>query len=248
MCLSIKSIPDSWYSPRNIKVGLEISYFGILSHLMTKSSVLPHSSVSTEKTFSFVNQIKTNSLKHTLFRKACWQNKHCWGCRKTNTNGSVCLSHLCRVRIINPSSQSYPNFFRVDSWLGRLESQELSSHFESLVCKLESMSSHMKFDIFLWHVLYYEIFMLSFIFLCYDSTLTRKNFRWPWLDFDSKALWLWLDKNDLGTSLLLAWASTEIFPGGATSTFCWSLSGCWWCNANVRSRNVLPILNDNTKR
>jgi len=30
----------------------------------------------------------------------------------------------------------------------RVESQELSSHFESLVCKLESMSSHTKFHIF----------------------------------------------------------------------------------------------------
>jgi len=30
----------------------------------------------------------------------------------------------------------------------RVESQELSSHFESLVCKLESMLSQMKFHIF----------------------------------------------------------------------------------------------------
>jgi len=30
----------------------------------------------------------------------------------------------------------------------RVESQKLSSHFESLACKLESMSSHMKFHIF----------------------------------------------------------------------------------------------------
>jgi len=37
-----------------------------------------------------------------------------------------------------------------DSWIGRVrvEPQKLSSHFESLVCKLESMSSHMKFHIF----------------------------------------------------------------------------------------------------
>ena len=37
-----------------------------------------------------------------------------------------------------------------ESWLGRVrvESQELSSHFESLVCKLESMSSHTKIHIF----------------------------------------------------------------------------------------------------
>jgi len=30
-----------------------------------------------------------------------------------------------------------------------VESQKLSSHFESLVCRLESMSSHMKFYIFM---------------------------------------------------------------------------------------------------
>jgi len=32
-------------------------------------------------------------------------------------------------------------------------------------------------------------------------TLTRKNFRWFWLDSDSRGLWLWLDKNDSDTSL-----------------------------------------------
>jgi len=30
------------------------------------------------------------------------------------------------------------------------------------------------------------------------------------------------------------WASAEIFPGGSTTTFCWSFSGCWRCNANGR--------------
>jgi len=30
----------------------------------------------------------------------------------------------------------------------RVESRELSSHFESLVCKLEPMSSHTKFHVF----------------------------------------------------------------------------------------------------
>jgi len=36
------------------------------------------------------------------------------------------------------------------TWLSlvRVKSQELSSHFESLVCKLELMSSEMKFHIF----------------------------------------------------------------------------------------------------
>ena len=37
----------------------------------------------------------------------------------------------------------------------------------------------------------------------HDSTLTKQNFRWLWLDSDSKGLWLWLDKFDSGTSLLV---------------------------------------------
>jgi len=41
------------------------------------------------------------------------------------------------------SSQSRLKFFRV-----RVESQKPSSHFESLVCKLESMSRLIKFHIF----------------------------------------------------------------------------------------------------
>jgi len=36
----------------------------------------------------------------------------------------------------------------------RVESQELSSHFVSLVCKLESMSNHTKFHVF------YDTFLL----------------------------------------------------------------------------------------
>jgi len=38
----------------------------------------------------------------------------------------------------------------------RAESQELLSRFESLVCKIESMSSHMKFHVF------------STTFFCYE--------------------------------------------------------------------------------
>ena len=38
------------------------------------------------------------------------------------------------------------------------------------------------------------------------------------------------------------WASAEIFPGGATSNFCLSFSGCWRCNANGCSQNALPFL------
>jgi len=61
-------------------------------------------------------------------------------------------SHFCRVRVTSPWSQSNLNFF---SSRVRLESQELSSHLESLVCELESMSSQMKFHIFLW--LFYAV-------------------------------------------------------------------------------------------
>ena len=52
------------------------------------------------------------------------------------------VSSQTRVRVTSPPSQSHMKFFQVESE---------SSHFESLVYKLESMSSHMKFYIFLWH-------------------------------------------------------------------------------------------------
>jgi len=62
------------------------------------------------------------------------------------------------------SSQSHLIFFRVksksESWLGRVrvESQKLSSHVESLFCKLELMSSYMKF----------HIFPVTVHFICYE--------------------------------------------------------------------------------
>jgi len=39
----------------------------------------------------------------------------------------------------------------------RVELQELLSHFKSLVCKLESMSSHRKFNVFSTTYLCYEM-------------------------------------------------------------------------------------------
>jgi len=45
------------------------------------------------------------------------------------------------------SETSHIKYFWVESLLGRVESQEWSTHFESLVCKLESMSSQMKLEI-----------------------------------------------------------------------------------------------------
>ena len=53
------------------------------------------------------------------------------------------------LSLTSPSSQSHLKFFRV-------ESRELSSHFESLVYKLVSMSSHTKFHVF------------STTFFCYE--------------------------------------------------------------------------------
>ena len=38
------------------------------------------------------------------------------------------------------------------------------------------------------------------------------------------------------------WMFAGFFPGGATSKFCLSFSGCWRCNASGRSQNALPVL------
>ena len=60
----------------------------------------------------------------------------------------MCPSHFCRVRVTTTSSQSHLNFFRISVITWPSQSGELSSHFESLVCKLESMLSHTKFHVF----------------------------------------------------------------------------------------------------
>jgi len=39
-----------------------------------------------------------------------------------------------------------------------------------------------------------------------------------------------------------SWASAEIFPGGAKSTFCLPSSGCWRCNANGCTQNASSFL------
>jgi len=77
--LSTKSISDFWYSQRDIKDALDNSNFGILYDFMIKLTVLPDFSALVERIFSLANHIKakTNLLKKTLLRKACWQNKHC---------------------------------------------------------------------------------------------------------------------------------------------------------------------------
>jgi len=73
----------------------------------------------------------------------------------------MCQSHFYRVRVTSPSSQSRArvirNFVessqsRVMTWSSRVrvESHKWSSHFESLVYKLESMSSHTDFKLFLY--------------------------------------------------------------------------------------------------
>ena len=50
----------------------------------------------------------------------------------------------------------------VESWLVRVKSQELSSHFGSWVCRLESWSSQMKFAI-----------LPKFFFYCYEMALSE---------------------------------------------------------------------------
>jgi len=82
-----------------------------------------------------------------------WQILHHWPRTGYYTLAVICPSHFCRVRITSPSSQSHLKFFRfivrVMTWSSRIkvESKELSSRFESLVCNLESMSSFTKFHV-----------------------------------------------------------------------------------------------------
>lgn len=63
---SAKSIPEFWYSLRNLKDGLDHSKFERLSQFMINLIVLPHSSACVERIFSLVNCTKTkftNRLK-----------------------------------------------------------------------------------------------------------------------------------------------------------------------------------------
>jgi len=75
-----------------------------------------------------------------------------WQSTQDDSPAVMCPSHFCRVRVTSPSSQSHLKFcpVRVEPWLGRVESQEWSSNFESLVYKLELMSSHTNFKLFLY--------------------------------------------------------------------------------------------------
>jgi len=73
-------------------------------------------------------------------------------------------SQSVRVRVIGIFFESSQN--RVMTWSSRVrvESQNLSSHFESLVCQPESMSSQMKLNIVI--IIFFNIF--SF-FLFYEE-------------------------------------------------------------------------------
>jgi len=57
----------------------------------------------------------------------------------------------------------------------RVESQKLSSHFESSVCKHESMSKHMKFNIFLMFYFCYE--MAPNMLLLRSESLSGKHLK-----------------------------------------------------------------------
>ena len=43
------------------------------------------------------------------------------------------------------------------------------------------------------------------------------------------------------TDALLSWTFAKFFPGGATSTFCLSLSGWWRCNTNGVHKTLYPF-------
>jgi len=78
----------------------------------------------------------------------------------------MCPSHICRVRVRSLSSKSHQNFFRV----------------ESLVCKLESMSSQWKSDIFLCCFIYKHenghtsLFLIAVIWLLKLKKFGRYKF------------------------------------------------------------------------
>jgi len=92
-----------------------------------------------------------------------WPESHrlCCSCKnfESESGSDVFLEiptaqQLC-ARVIFVDTESQALRVRVESWLGRVESgsshnlvESESRHFESLVCKLESMSSQMKFNIF----------------------------------------------------------------------------------------------------
>ena len=83
-----------------------------------------------------------------------WVLRHC----SSDVSESF-LSSQSHKALESESSKIFSSRIRVTTWSSRVrvESQELSSHFESLVCncKLESMSSHTKF-----HVFFYDTFLL----------------------------------------------------------------------------------------
>jgi len=90
-------------------------------------------------------------------------------CPQSSDVSESFLSSQSHEPLKSESSQSHLKFFRVESeselWLGRVrvKSRELSSHFESLLCKLESMSSHTKFQVF------------STAFSCYEMVPNRNE-------------------------------------------------------------------------
>jgi len=81
-----------------------------------------------------------------------------WCVRVIFVDSESSQSHkLCELESSKFSSCRFR--VRVMTWSRRVrvESQELLSHFESLVCKIESISSHTKFHIFSTTFFCYEI-------------------------------------------------------------------------------------------
>jgi len=129
---------------------------------------------------------------------------------------------LCRVRV------------RVTTWSCRVrvESQELSSHFESLVCNLESMSSHTKFHVFSTTLFCYEMApnmpkmapnklenVAQYCFNKFDCRLFISK-------FSQFAFYFCLSLSVISESLAQPYCKS------------WSLSTLWWICDSPRKRCV----------
>jgi len=105
---------------------------------------------------------KTQRGPHASIQKLDWWND----VRAPYLCAVMCQSYFCRVRVIQKFFESE----RVMTWSSRVrdKSQEVSSHFESLVCQLESISSHMKF-----HIFPMSIFAMKWRPTCYEMALDK---------------------------------------------------------------------------
>jgi len=143
----------------------------IVSVLSEPSSVVAHK----EPFWCFKMWCRFFSLYCRIFRCLRLRNScNLWQSTQGDSIAAMCPSHFCRVRlesesrairvrvesesralrvrVESESSKIFSSQSRVMTWSSRVrvESQEWSRHFESLVYKLESMSSHTNFKLFLY--------------------------------------------------------------------------------------------------